>query len=182
MNKSGITPTQLVVRIVIIIIVLIVLLLVSFSMIKLIPKVFTSISDLKNLIHTNATSTVATSTHSNPATTTTQQSQPAPTQNVSSSTTKSISVNLVTTFTTSHITNNRGTITFRVTNAGTKNSGIWKFSAVLPRSSGTQNYNSPNQTNIPPGKTSTFTLTFDNAKKGTATITINGTTFTTQVN
>jgi len=173
MNKSGITPTQLVVRIVIIIIVLIVLLLVSFSMIKLIPKVFTSISDLKNLIHTNATSTVATST---------QQSKPVPTQNTSSSTTTSASVSLTPTFTTSHITNSRGTITFKVTNTGTKNSGIWKFSATLPRSSGTQNYSSPLQTNIPPGKTSIFTLTFDNAKKGTATITINGTTFTTQVN
>ena len=192
MNKSGITPTQLVVRIVIIIIVLVLLLLVSFSMIKLVPKVFTSISDLKNLIHTNATSTATSTTNTNTNTTngerasttnSTQNTQKSSTTIVSTTQTKNSSQpNLIINFTKSNITNSSGTIIFTVKNTGSEKSGPWKFSAVVPRSSGTQNYTSPLQTNIPAGKTSTLTLNFDNAKKGAATITINGTTFTTQVN
>ena len=157
-------------------------------MIKLIPKVFTSISDLKNLIHTNATSTTGTtngyqtSTTSSTTTYATQNNSTYSTTASSTQTTNNSKSNLIVNFTKSNITNSLGTITFTVTNISSEKSGVWKFSAIVPRSSGSQVYNSPLQINIPAGKVSTLTLNFDNAQKGTASITINGTTFTTQVN
>ena len=173
MNKTGLTPTQLIIRIVIIIIVVAILLLVSFSMIKLVPKVFTSITDIRNLITRTATSTPSTTSTSTYQVQSTSSSTPV-TQTTQNS-------NLKVDFTHSQINNGKGLLTFNVTNTTKTNSGPWKFSATLPRS-GNTSYNSPYQTNIPPGKTSVMNLNFDNAQKGTIAVTINGQNFTSQIN
>lgn len=47
MNKNEITPVQIAIRIVIIIILIVVLILVSFAMVRLVPKVFSSLSSLR---------------------------------------------------------------------------------------------------------------------------------------
>jgi hypothetical protein len=50
MNKNEVTPVQIAIRIVIIIIVVVVLLLLSFAMVRLIPQVFSSLSNLKEYV------------------------------------------------------------------------------------------------------------------------------------
>lgn len=67
--------------------------------------------------------------------------------------------------------NGKATLTFYVTNKGGSNSGSWTFSSTLPRDGQTV-YNSPLQSSIPPGGTSTMYLTFYNAKSGSVTVTI----------
>jgi hypothetical protein len=67
--------------------------------------------------------------------------------------------------------NGKATLTFYVTNKGGSNSGSWTFSSTLPRDGQTV-YNSPSQSSIPPGGTSTMYLTFYNAHSGNVTVTI----------
>jgi hypothetical protein len=67
--------------------------------------------------------------------------------------------------------NGKATLTFYVTNKGGSNSGSWTFSSTLPRDGQTV-YNSPSQSSIPPGGTSTMYLTFYNAKSGSVTVSI----------
>ena len=67
--------------------------------------------------------------------------------------------------------NGKATLMFYVTNKGGSNSGSWTFSSNLPRDGQTV-YNSPLQSSIPPGGTSTMYLTFYNAKSGNVTVSI----------
>ncbi|MFA6296966.1 MAG: hypothetical protein WC629_00170 [Candidatus Paceibacterota bacterium] len=176
MNKDGITLTHLIVRIVIIIIILLTLFFVSFGMIKLIPKAFSYISGLNSNL-------VSDLTQNKTASSSTNSKIPSPQTQAQTQTSSTTPANLSVVFTSSNINSNElGTITFNVTNTGGQDSGSWKFSATLPRSSGETSYDSGYQTNIPARKTSIMTFTFDNAKSGTATINLNGKTFTTQIN
>jgi hypothetical protein len=67
-------------------------------------------------------------------------------------------------------TADRGTVTFNITNKGGRSSGSWAFQAILPRSVGQTSYQSGYQSSIPPGGTSQFTLSFDNAQAGNIVI------------
>jgi len=67
--------------------------------------------------------------------------------------------------------NGKATLTFYATNKGGSNSGSWTFSSTLPRDGQTV-YNSPSQSSIPPGGTSTMYLTFYNAHSGTVSVSI----------
>jgi len=67
--------------------------------------------------------------------------------------------------------NGKATLMFYVTNKGGNDSGIWSFRSTLPRDGQTV-YNSPLQSSIPPGGTSTMYLTFYNAKSGSVTVSI----------
>lgn len=60
----------------------------------------------------------------------------------------------------------RAMVRFDVSNFGGRPTGAWRFRAILPRDQGTTIYESPYQSSIPAGKTSTMILTFDNAVDG----------------
>jgi len=77
--------------------------------------------------------------------------------------------------------NGKATLTFYVTNKGGSNSGSWSFSSTLPRD-GQTIYNSPSQSSIPPGGTSTMYLTFYNANSGSVTVTIDANNYIKESN
>ncbi len=74
-------------------------------------------------------------------------------------------------------TNGKAVVTFYVTNTGGQRSNSWTFSANLPRSIGQTVYNSPYQSSIPAGGTSTMYLTFYNAEAGTINVYVQNSSF-----
>ena len=65
----------------------------------------------------------------------------------------------------------RAAFRFRVTNAGTNNTGTWEFEAILPTSP-RYTYNSRAQKSLAPGEYADFTLGYDRARDGENRVTI----------